>query len=68
MARRKFGGFGGNLIWWMPKNEKFSGNLIWRIPKYRNFSGNLIWRVAEIVKKEKQQQPQFKEINVKILM
>ena len=52
MARRKFGGFGGNLIWRMPKNDKFDGNLIWRMPNYRNFSRNLIWRVARIAKKK----------------
>ena len=57
MAGRKFRGFGGNLIWLVPKNDKFSRNLIWRMPKYRNFRGNLIWRVAEIAKNEKQQRP-----------
>ena len=56
ISGRKFGGFGGNLIWRMQNNDKFDGNLIRRIPNYRNFSGKLIWRVADIAKKNKKKQ------------
>ena len=31
LVETKFGGIGGNLIWWMQRNINFGGNLIWRM-------------------------------------
>ena len=42
----KFGGIGGNLIWWMQINVNFGGNLIWRTAENIYFGRNLICRIS----------------------